>query len=70
MEYAGTTGGRELRGDTRYFFLQVYTVSFLHDVAGKGASGIAWLLAGMWALKGIINKIGKGRCQDVLLSCS
>jgi hypothetical protein len=42
----------------------------MHDVTEKEASGIAWLLAGVWELKRIIKKIGKGRRQHVLLSCS
>jgi len=42
----------------------------MHNVTGKEAIGIAWLLVGVWERKGIIKEIGRRKCQHVLLSCS
>jgi hypothetical protein len=42
----------------------------MQDVTGKEAIEIAELSAGVWELKEIIKKIGKRRCQHVLLSCT
>jgi hypothetical protein len=37
-------------------------IPYIEHCSRKEKSGITWLLAGVWKLKGISRNVGKGRC--------